>query len=117
MSISSIENSLPLAPQTAAVDYAFLRAQYEEHNRMESVLQQMLEWNDQVVAFSEPFFPNGVQLHLECDPETGEAYFAVEARASGNVDELVALLQRWHSELRKQLRQASRFYRLNFVAA
>jgi hypothetical protein len=84
---------------------------------MEAVLTQMVEWNDRVVAFSEPFFPKGVQLRLECDPETSEPYFSVEARASGSVDELVALVQRWHAEMWRELREASRFYRLNFVVA
>src|SRR5690349_8746517 len=112
---SDSECDATVAPAATTIDYTFLRAQYEEHNRMEAMLSQMVEWNDQVVAFSEPFFPSGVQLRLECDPETGEPYFAVEAQASGSVDELVALVKEWHSEMWKELREASRFYRLNFV--
>ena len=117
MSLPTNETALPVTAEAVVVaspepDYEALRRQYEEHNRMSAVLVQMTALNFEVECFSKKHFPDGITFTLEPDPEIDDAYFVVNAKVKGTVEEVVALQNAWTGELWDRLREASRFYRL-----
>ena len=109
---ASASTDEPAVISAPAPDYSAQRQQYEEHERMSAMLQQMAELNERVRVISEKYFPHGISMNLECDPELADAYFIVQASVTGTVEEAAALQERWTAELWDQLRESSRFYSL-----
>jgi hypothetical protein len=66
-----------------------------------------------ILDYTTRLFGNAPCVELDVDPETSEKYFVVHAPASGTIDEMVALDDRWHRDLKAAVGSAADQYRLS----
>lgn len=66
-----------------------------------------------VLEFTQQLFGYAPSVCLDVDPETSEQCFVVTAPATGSVEEIVALNDRWHRSLRGVAGDLADQYRLS----
>jgi hypothetical protein len=66
-----------------------------------------------VLEYTSKLFGHVATVELDIDPETSEQYFVVNAPGAGSVDELVALDDKWHRDLRVTVGNIADQYRLS----
>ena len=69
--------------------------------------------HQRILDYTKRLFGTDPTVKLDVDPETSEQFFVVSALGAGSVDELVALDDTWHRDLRKAVGELADQYRLS----
>jgi len=69
--------------------------------------------HQRVLDYTKRLFGSDPSVELDVDPETSETYFVVSAPGTGSVDDLVALDDKWHRDLRAEVGSVADQYRLS----
>jgi hypothetical protein len=73
------------------------------------------DWHAQVTRFTQAIFPGPVRIEPARDSEFGDRCFQVYVEATGSVEELLELNDRWHRDLVRSGVDAAESYCLSLV--
>lgn len=76
---------------------------------------RVVEVHNKVVAFTKAIFSREPRIDAVQDAEFGDSSFVVTVEARGDVDELVALNDRWHRGIRDVAQELAIHYALSLV--
>jgi hypothetical protein len=98
---AALDNALPVAGPGGVVVSAESSRAAEIHRR--------------VIALTKTLFPGEPQIEVVTDPEFGDWAYSVSVHATGDVQELVSLSERWHSGLLDAAEELAGIYCLSLV--